>query len=83
MTVMGGREYGKKRQIGIWGERKKGSREERNVGIWEKGNVRLKGVLEGKEYGRIWDREFRNAVGEKGDMEKEGIWECGKRRKEM
>ena len=42
MTVMGGREYGKKRQMGIWGKRKKGSREERNVGIWEKGNVRFR-----------------------------------------
>ena len=46
VTVMGGREYGKKGQMGIWGQRKneerrKGSREERNVGMWNKGNVRL------------------------------------------
>ena len=42
------------------------------MGIWEKGNVRLKGMLEGKEYG------IGNAIyGQKGDMEKEGIWEYG------
>ena len=39
------------------------------MGIWEKGNVRLKGMLEGKEYG-IGNSEMQ--YGEKGDMEKEG-----------
>ena len=39
--------------------------------------LRLKGMLEGKEYG-IGNSEMQYH-GEKGDMEKEGIWEYGKK----
>ena len=63
----------------MWG-RRKGSREERNVGIWEKGNVRLKGMLEGKGYG-IGNSEMQYGErgygkrGYYGNMGRKGMWE--------